>query len=330
MKVLVLGGTRFVGRHVVEAARASGHEVSVLHRGKTGRALWPDVEDLIGDRNTDMHSLAGDRRWDAVIDSSAYVPSTVRASLDALSSRVEHYTFVSTISVYDSFATPGVDENSPVIELPDTANEEVTEETYGGLKVMCEREVHAIYPDALVVRPGIVAGPLDYTDRFPYWVDRIARGGTVACPAPPDAPVQFIDGRDLGNWIVAMVEKRASGTFNAVGPGEEMTFGDLFARIKEVTASDAELRWVDEEQIRRAGLAEKIPLWVAPSETEWRYMYAVDASRARAKGLTHRAVDHTVRDTLGWVREERADGLSVGPSADEEGKLLRHEAEVGS
>ena len=328
MHLLVLGGTRFVGRHIVEAARANGHDVAAFHRGRSGRGMWPDVEDIIGDRETDLPDALEDRRFDAVIDTSAYVPRVVRAALEATRDRAGFYAFVSTISVYASFEEPHQNEEAPLAEIADPTSEEVTGETYGALKALCEREVQRDRPNALIVRPGIVVGPHDHTDRFTYWVDRIARGGEVACPAPKDQPVQFIDGRDLGSWIVRTVEAQTHGVFNAVGPRAPITLERWFETIRDVTGSDAEFAWIDEDSIRRAGLEEKMPLWVPPSEPEWRFLFDMDASRARNSGLATRAVEDTIRDTLGWFRAERDGMASAGPTREEEAMLLSERAEV--
>jgi 2'-hydroxyisoflavone reductase len=328
MRLLVLGGTRFVGRHLVDAALDAGHEVTVFHRGKSGRGLWKNVEEIIGDRETDLEHAFGDRTWDVAVDTSAYVPRVVRMSLEALEHRVDRYVFVSTISVYASFDTSGQDESAPLSELDDPATEEVTGETYGGLKVLCEREVMRKRPDALIVRPGIIVGPEDYTDRFTYWVDRIARGGEVACPGPPDLPIQMIDGRDLGAWIVRAVERGVAGTFNAVGPREPLTFEECLTAIREATDSDARFVWLDEATVRAAGLEEEFPLWSPPGEARWRYVFAIDGSKALAQGLQLRPLEVTVRDTLDYVRTERSGGLSVGIDPEREKNLLGENAEV--
>lgn len=322
MRLLVLGGTQFVGRHIVETALSEGHAVAVFHRGRTNTGLWPGiVEDLIGDRADDLTALeAGD--WDTVIDTSGYFPGDVRKSVQLLRERVGFYAFVSTISVYESFARPQMDESGPLQRLEDENVREVTAETYGGLKVLCEREVQAAYDNALIVRPGFIVGPHDHTDRFTYWVDRIARGGRVASPGPPDAPVQFIDVRDLATWIVWMAEEKYRGTYNAVGPGERTTMLEWFEAIRSVTGSDAELIWVDEEELKAAGVEEKMPIWAPQSDPSWRYTMDINPSRARGAGLLHRPIEETIRDTLDWFRSNRHDGLSAGITKEEEAELL--------
>lgn len=328
MKLLVIGGTRFVGRHIVEAARSAGHQVSVFHRGRSGRGLWADVEDILGDRVEDLATTLVGRRWDAVIDTSAYTPRVVRTALRVTRDKTSFYAFVSTISVYASFETAHQDESAPLARLDDPTTEDVTGESYGALKALCEAEVLRERPDALVVRPGIVVGPHDHTDRFTYWVDRIARGGKVACPGPRDRPVQFIDGRDLGAWIVSVLERRTSGIFNAVGPSKATTIEEWFAAIRDVAGSDAEFVWIDEERVTRAGLEEKMPMWVQPCEREWRYLFDIDSSKARACGLESRPVEETIRDTLKWFRAEREGAMVAGPSREEEAILLDQVAEA--
>jgi 2'-hydroxyisoflavone reductase len=324
MRLLILGGTRFVGRHLVEAARAGGHDVTILHRGRSGRSLWPDVHEILADRDGDLPDALGDATWDAVVDTSGYVPRVVRASLDALRDRADRYGFVSTISVYASFERPRQDETAPLTELRDPTTEEVTGDTYGGLKVLCEHEVRSVYgDDALIVRPGYVVGPHDYTDRFTYWVERIARGGRVASPPPPEAPAQFIDARDLGAWIVSAVENEPRGTFNAVGPDEPLTFEGWFERTRDAIGSDAEFVWVPEERIRALGLEDKMPLWSSQQDPDARFVMDVDASRALAAGLSYRPLEATVVDTLRWFRSERDGDLTAGLTPAEEAMLLR-------
>jgi 2'-hydroxyisoflavone reductase len=279
MKLLVLGGTQFVGRAVVEAALARGHDVTLFHRGRTNPGLFPEAEHVIGDRDRDLSPLAG-RSWDAVVDASAYTPDVVRTSVAALPDA--HYVFVSTISVYADFSRRNA-EDSPV---------QTSGDGYGALKAACERELP---DDALVVRPTIVVGPHDPTYRFTYWVDRFARGGDVVAPEPRSAPVQLIDARDLGEWLVSGCERRLRGVFNAAGPAEPLTMETLLETCRRVTGSDATLHW----------LASGVPDWTLPfavDDPAWSGIFAVANSRARAEGLAFRPLEETVRDTLAWVR----------------------------
>lgn len=286
MNLLIMGGTQFVGRAVAEAALAAGHELTLFHRGRTNPGLFPEAEHVHGDREADLTPLAG-RSWDAVVDTSGYEPQVVRASVETL--RGTRYAFVSTISVYADL-TVGPDEQSATHESGDG---------YGELKAACEREL----PDgALIVRPGLIVGPHDPTYRFTYWVDRIARGGDVVAPAPPERPVQFIDVRDLGEWLVRCVENGTTGVFNAVGPGRGLTMGEVLEACVGAAGSDARLHWLDPALLKERGVAEWIglPLWVY--ESGYRGMLGTDNARAIAAGLTFRPVEETVRDTLAWIR----------------------------
>jgi 2'-hydroxyisoflavone reductase len=286
VKLLVLGGTQFVGRAIVESALARGHEPTLFHRGRTNPNLFPEAEHVHGDREVDLSPLAG-RTWDAVIDTSGYTPEVVRKSVGEL--RGMHYVFVSTISVYSDL-TVGPDEDSPVYFEGDG---------YGPLKAACERELPG---DALIARPGLVVGPHDPTYRFTYWVDRIARGGDVVAPAPPERRVAFIDARDLGLWLVRCAENRTSGVFNAVGPDYELTMADVLASCVEVAGGSARLHWLDPELLKEQDIAEWVglPLWV--HESGYRGMLHADNSRAIAAGLAFRPLTETVRDTLDWIR----------------------------
>jgi 2'-hydroxyisoflavone reductase len=283
MKVLVLGGTQFVGRAVAEAVLQRGHELAVFNRGQTNPGLFPDAEHLRGDRGGDLSALEG-RSFDAVIDTSGYVPEAVRASVAALPGA--HYVFVSTISVYADFSR-GPDEESPV---------QTSGDGYGPLKAACERELPA---GALVVRPGLIVGPHDPTYRFTYWVDRIARGGDVVAPEPRDHLAQVIDARDLAEWLVRSAEESLGGVFNAVGPSRTME--DILGAILGATASGARLRWVPADLLLEKGAEEYVtlPLWIV--DPAWRGHGHVANARAIAAGLTFRPLEETIRDTFAWV-----------------------------
>jgi 2'-hydroxyisoflavone reductase len=283
MKLLVLGGTVFVGRHVVEAAAKQGHEVTLFNRGRTAPELFPHLERLVGDRTADLSALRG-REFDAVIDSSGYEPDVVRASAEALAGSVERYVFVSTLSVYGEHPA-GIDETAPLAE---DDNDE-----YGRLKVLCEREVEsALAGRALIVRPCVVAGPHDPTDRFTYWARRLAAGGEVLAPGEPGRAVQLIDVRDLAEWILVAIEQGISGAFNMTGP--TITFGDLLAAC----SSGANLVWAPDEFLLEQGLApwEDLPLWLTAAEAEW--FFSVDSSRAASRGLRIRPLIDTARGAL--------------------------------
>jgi len=286
MRLLVLGGTLFVGRALAEAALARGHDVTLFNRGLTNPDLFPEAEHLRGDRRRDLSLLEGGV-WDAVIDTSGYEPEVVRTSVAALPG--VHYVFVSTISVYADFSH-GPHERSPVHEGGTG---------YGELKAACERELPQ---DALVARPGLVVGPHDPTYRFTYWVDRIAEGGEVLAPEPRDSAVQFIDVRDLGEWLVRCAEGRVEGVFNAVGPFEPLTLEGLLEECRRVTSGDGHLHWVPADLLEERGIENwsKLPLWI--SDSQYAGLQQVDSSRAIAAGLIFRPVEDTIRATLDWIR----------------------------
>ena len=294
MHILVLGGTKFLGRHVVEAALERGHELTLFNRGQTRPELFPDVEKLQGDRDGNLEALEG-RGFDAVIDTSGYVPRIVSETLDALGD-VGHYTFVSSISVYADLSTPPT-ESSALLELKEPTEE--WQEAYGELKVLCEEVVRGRFPGAFVPRPGLIVGPWDPTGRFTYWPSRFAAGGRVLAPLPADADAQVIDARDLAAWIVRAAEERLPGAYNAVGP--VTTRADVFETCRRVAGTDAELVWVEPDFLHEQGVGEwmELPLWLY--EERYRGMLSVDASPALAAGLSIRALEETVRDTLDWA-----------------------------
>jgi 2'-hydroxyisoflavone reductase len=297
MQILVLGGTQFLGRHVVDAALARGHDVTLFNRGQTRPDLFPDVEKLHGDRDGDLAALEG-RSFDAVVDTSGYVPRIVQETIDALGA-VGHYTFVSSISVYADVSTPPTEE-SPVAELKEPTED--WREAYGELKALCEDVVRERFPNAFIPRPGLIVGPWDPTGRFTYWPLRLAAGGRVLAPAPPDADAQVIDARDLAAWIVAAAEGGLGGTFNAVGT--PMRRDELIDACR--SDADVELIWVDGDFLVEHEVGEwmELPLWL--HSPEYRGMLSVDPSRAFAAGLTTRPVAESARDTLEWVRSGEA------------------------
>ena len=311
MRILIIGGTRFVGRHVVEQALACGHEVTIFHRGQTGPDLFPDVEHRIGDRDSDLTALTeGD--WDATVDTCAYVPRQVHELADALGGRGGHHLLVSSVSAYATPAGPGITEDATLVELEDPTVEEVTGETYGGLKVLCERAaVERHGPRTVVVRPTYVVGPDDYTWRFPWWVARIARGGEVPVPGPPDAPAQVIDARDMGAWMVRLLEGGHTGAFHAVSPAPPYTWKEQMEAIADAVAPPGTtLTWVDPATVEELDLAGAFPLWSGEDPDVW--MMAADPGRAYATGLSPRPLADTVHDTLEWTRTvEMPDGTGL-------------------
>jgi 2'-hydroxyisoflavone reductase len=339
MRILVLGGTQFLGRHIVEQALARGHEVTLFHRGKTNPHLFPEQEHVLGDRKESLEPLVG-RRFDSVLDTSGYLPRVVQLSAGALSGTAPHYTFISTISVYADQLTRGQDETGTLGALDNPAREDITGETYGPLKVLCEQAVADTFTGrVLVIRPGLIVGPHDPTDRFTYWPVRLARGGTLLAPGPESTPVQLIDVRDLAAWTVAMIEAGHTGVFNATGPAGALSIGEFLAECGKGVGADsgaraekveqAKLQWVDGEFLvaEQVGAFTELPLWLP--EEAWG-MSSMNSVRAVKVGLRFRPLAETARDTLAWhrARVEKAEGaagdfaLKSGLSAEREAKLL--------
>ena len=320
MRLLVLGGTEFLGRHLVEAALARGHDLTLFNRGRTNPDLFPDVEKLRGDRDGDLEALRG-REWDAAVDVHARIPRQVQAAAEALA-EIEHYTFVSSISVYSDFSRAGIDETAPLHEY-DPAMGEEDMEFYGARKAECERIVAEAFPArALIVRPGLIVGPHDPTDRFTYWPRRIARGGEVLAPGEPEQRVELVDARDLAAWTVRMVEERQTGTYNAAGPEYTLTMDKMLQECRAAAGSDAELVWVPDEFLLERGVGEwmELPLWLA--DPEWRGMLETDSSRAIEAGLSFRPVAETARDTLEWDRTRGDYEPAAGMAPEREAELL--------
>jgi 2'-hydroxyisoflavone reductase len=302
MKLLLLGGSIFLGRYIVEAALAREHEVTLFNRGMHNPDLFPNVEKLRGNRNEDLSALR-DKHWDAVIDPSGFVPRQIQTSTQMLADAVDHYTFISSISVYADFSKPGIDESFPVGTLQDTTVEEVTNETYGPLKALCEQAAEAAMPGrVLVVRPGLIIGPNDPSDRFTYWPHRIAQGGEVLAPEQRDQLVQFIDVRDLAEWIVRMVEDKQTGRHNATGPNYSLTMQQVLKVCKDVIHSNAHFTWVSEQFLldNEVGSYVELPLWIPSTEPEANGHNSVNCSKAISAGLKFRPLANTVRDTLAW------------------------------
>jgi 2'-hydroxyisoflavone reductase len=299
-----------LGRALADAALERGHDLTFFNRGTTNPDLYPEVERITGDRTGDLGPLAG-TSWDAVVDTCGYLPRVVRASSEALAD-AGLYCFVSSISVYADFSVP-TNEDSPVAELGDLPDDAVTEESYGPLKALCEDAVRDVFGErALVVRPGLIVGPHDPTGRFTYWPHRVARGGEVLAPAPPERPTQVIDVRDLGDWIVGLCERRASGTYNATHPGT--SFAELLEACRAVTGSAARVTWATDEFLLAEGVGEwmELPLWLAdPAQAA---ADRVDVTRATAAGLTFRPLEETVRAAI--EQAETVDGVGLAPERD--------------
>ena len=315
MRLLVLGGTKFLGRAAVEAALDRGHEVTLFNRGETNPELFPEAEKLRGDRDGDLSALEG-REWDAVIDPSGFVPRVVGASAELLHDSVGHYVFVSSISVYDELGEPGFDETGRTVTLEDPSTEDYLTagpvNTYGGLKALCEEVVRQAFPDAHAnVRAGLIVGPHDTTGRFTYWPLRLAGGGDVLAPGDPGRRVQFIDVRDLAQWMIEVAESRTTGTFNATGPEPAVPMSRLLEACNEVASADAKLVWIDEGFLleQEVGTWMELPLWVSEADS---WFLQADVSRALAAGLRFRPLEETVRDTLAWARQAGAGLVTPG------------------
>jgi 2'-hydroxyisoflavone reductase len=306
MKILILGGTLFLGRHLAERAIARGHELTLLNRGRHNPDLFPGVEKLRGDRDADgphgaahgadLSALHG-RQFDAVIDTCGYAPAQMHSVVAALGVAVPYYQFISTISVYGQFPGPGYfDEDTPVAQ---------GEVGYGAAKARCEEILEAAWPGRVAhVRPGLIVGPHDPTDRFTYWPRRVAQGGKVLAPGVPETPVQWIDARDLANWCIHLCEQHTVGRLHAVGPAQPTGFGHLLERCRAVTGSDAQFCWISDECLLAQGVAPwtELPLWLPQNDPQVAGMLRADNRRALAAGLLLRPLDETLADTLAWER----------------------------
>jgi 2'-hydroxyisoflavone reductase len=331
LKILVLGGTVFLGRHLVGAALERGHEVAMFNRGRSNPELFPDVERLVGDRDGDLAAL--DRGvWDAVVDLSGFVPRQVRSVAERLGGRAGHYTFLSSVSVY-GITQFDKSEDARVLELEDPAGEDVNRD-YGALKALCERTAEELYPGRVLnVRSGLIAGPHDPTNRFTYWPLRLARGGEVLVPAAQNCPVQYIDARDEAAWILDMAERGAPGTFNVTGPESRLTLGELLQSCLDVTGADARFTWIPEGFLGGHEVQPwtDLPLWL-PAKMATGHVCPVE--RALAAGLRLRPLEETIADTLAWARQAGPTHPQVdaggrvrtpaGLSVEREAELLHH------
>jgi 2'-hydroxyisoflavone reductase len=302
MKILILGGTKFLGRHLVDTTPAAGHKVTLFNRGKTDPTLFSNRDTIIGDREQDIERLSG-REWDAVIDVAGYVPRIVRISAEALKGSVKKYVFISSISVYPDFKKVGINEDDPVGKLEDETVEEITGETYGPLKALCEKTVQEIYGGrALIVRPGLIVGPYDPTDRFTYWPMRVKRGGDMITPDKPETPIQIIDVRDLSEFIIKLIEEDASGIYNATGPDHKLVMGEFLETCKRASGSKATFHWASAEFLKEHEVApwSDMPVWIPDSEEDAGFS-RVDISKALNAGLLFRPLEDTIHDTIEWA-----------------------------
>ena len=336
LRILILGGTGFIGPFQVRYALSRGHKVTVFNRGLTHPGELPDgVEQLIGDRNGQLDALKG-RQWDVVIDNPTTLPKWVRDAAQILKGNVDRYVFISTLSVYAEPSWPGMDESGPLAQYegPDPMKWTVealrnsTQALYAPLKVLSEKETQKWFPGkSLIIRPGLIVGPGDESDRFTYWPVRVARGGEVLAPGDPKKDyVQFIDARDLAEWTIRMVEQGDKGIYNAVGFKERLLMSQMLEQIKAATRADAQFTWVNVDFL----LEQKIhpwydmPVWVAPKGPEGGFSN-LSNKKALAKGITFRPVSDTAAATLEWFRKQpaaRQAKLRSGISAEREGQIL--------
>lgn len=345
MKLLLIGGTRLVGSHIVNAALARGHQLTLFNRGQEQSGQVSGVETVNGDRNGDLSKLRG-RRWDAVIDTCGYLPRAVTAMAELLADAVDRYIFISSISAYASVSGPGTGEMAALAtvtsEQVEAANQIDTSgavsaftygSLYGGLKALCEQAAAYAMPGrVLVIRCGLVVGPHDYTDRFSYWVMRAESGGEVLAPGRPDRHVQFIDARDLAKWTVRMAETKGIGVYNASGLPNILTMAALLEACRNASASDANFTWVTDEFLLRENVApwSQMPLWIPESNLDMGGFMSIDTRKAVAAGLRFRPVVDTARDVLKWFSAYRdGEPLKAGLDSAREEELLGawHEAQ---
>lgn len=327
LNILVLGGTGFLGPHTVNAAIAQGHTITLFNRGKTNPGLFKDLETIKGDRNTDdIKKLAG-RKFDAVIDTSAYYPRSVNMAMEVLKDNIGQYLFVSTISVYSSWATKGMDESGEVGKIDDPTTEKVTGATYGPLKALCEQAAEKHMPGRVsVIRPGLIVGPRDKTDRFTYWPARIAKGGDVLAPGDGSDFIQFIDVRDLGEWMIYCSEHQVNGIYNAQSNANDITMKKLLDVCVKTINPKANLIWVPTKFLQEHQVTpwQEMPVWIPP-EGDYAGSGSLSSKKAYANGLKERPIKTIVKDCFDWFNtlpKERRSKLRAGISAEKEQKVL--------
>ncbi|MFT7462314.1 MAG: 2'-hydroxyisoflavone reductase [Pseudohongiellaceae bacterium] len=350
MQILILGGTVFLGRHLVDAALAAGHQVTLFNRGRSGPGLYPQCERLVGDRDGDLAALEG-HNFDAVIDTSGYLPKQVELTAQLLADKVDRYVFLSSGSVYAEPVPLGADESAAIASLGDLPDDELSGESYGALKALCEQAAEKFMPGrVLSVRAGLIVGPYDKSERYTYWPRRVAQGGEILAPGPQSRQVQYIDARDLASWVMTCLANGTAGTFNVAGPGEGHDFGALLAACAQagraperqahggppesspLSPSQPAVTWVNEECLLEQGVGPwmELPLWL-PAGSDG--LMAMDCSNARNAGLVCRPAAETAADTLAWDQtrtEERGVTVSsvsgatlqVGLTPDREREIL--------
>lgn len=326
MKILIIGGTVFLGRAIVDVALSRGHELTLFNRGKSNPDLFPGVEKLHGTREEDLAILKG-RKWDAVIDTCGYFPRQVRLAAEALTGSVGHYTFISTLSVFDDWSKFNQAEDGHLGTLKDETTEEITGESYGPLKVLCEKEVEKAFgKHGLIVRPGLIVGPHDPTDRFTYFPVRASKGGEVLAPGRPERGVQFIDVRDLAEITVLLTEKGAYGAYNATGPGGTITMGDYLETSKKISGSNATFTWIDEKFILDQNVQPwmEVPMWLPEMDPTMAGGMTFVVEKALAAGMKIRPLADTVRDTIQWAATRPSDyEWRAGLKSEKEAEVLK-------
>jgi len=330
LRVLMLGGTGFIGPHFVHALTAGGHQVTLFNRGKRDPEAKQGVEQLLGDRNDNLESLKG-RDWDVVIDNSGYTPGQVTLSTNLLKKHARHYVFISSIAVYENFQDPPIDEDHALAPIGNLRRDKLEGDNYGPLKALCEQVVQKAYgKHATIIRPTYIAGPGDFSDRFTYWPFRVAQGGEMIAPGTPDDPIQYIDVRDLADFVRLCAEQRIAGRYNLCTPPRWATMGKLLDESRRVTGANTTFKWASAEFLVAEKAAEpgmwasqELPIWAPPSGQSLGHGL-VACARAQARGLKFRALDTTIRETLEWqkTRPVEKQKLRSGLTPEREAELL--------
>lgn len=318
---LVLGGTEFLGIHLVERLTIEGWQVSLFNRGVTNPDLFTSLEHLVGDREDDVSALAG-RSWDVIFDLSAFHPDHITQVARHLAGNHGHYVFVSTVSVYKDFLHPGTTENSPLATIDGPIPDDVDGETYGPLKALCEQRVTELHPSHAIVRPTIIAGPHDPSHRFTHWPLRLSEPGPHVVPPVLDSPVQYIDARDLADWLLRVGAEKIHGVYNTAA--DPLPFGEFLERTAEAVASSLRAVRLSQEEAVQEEVRPwvDLPLWLPPEDTAMRGFFQIDSSRARSTGLRTRPLEETARDTLAWAREQDGKDAPFGLSAEREAEIV--------
>lgn len=336
MKILIIGGTKFLGRFLVEEGLKRNHEMTLFNRGNN-KEEFSHVEQIHGNRNQDMELLKN-RKWDAVIDTCGYLPQSVEKSVEVLRENIDQYVFISTISVYKDFSKKNFNEDAESLSMTRAEADELTKESdtavmshYGELKALCEQSLLSSLPSkSLIIRPGLIVGPYDGSDRFTYWVKRVSEGGKILAPGKPDRKVQFIDVRDLAKWTIHMVEKKGLGIYNATGIDSGLTMSSMLNSIKHGVGSDAEFVWATDEFLleNEVGAWIEMPLWIPEKKplSDGKIMsgmLATNTDKALSEGLTFRPVEETASDTLRWFKEKNnSSTMKAGMIQEKETQLL--------